>query len=510
MRNRIALTFLTFLLTAEVLLAQGTEEGSANGFMNLIMALAILVLFIVIVRFLDKSPEAKGETIRLKQGHDILLKGEADAKIEEASQVNSFAITVPDFLGISPIPKILVNVGDKVKAGDALFFDKKRPEIMHASPVSGEVIDIKRGAKRSIAKVIIKADKEITYKAFKTPDDSASREEVVKFMLDSGIWALLRQRPYNTMPDPEVTPRDVYVSTFDSAPLAPDLNLAVEGRETAFQKGLDVLGKLTTGTVNLGLDARKGAKPAAAFAEAKGVEKNSFAGKHPSGNVGVQIHNTKPLNNGEVIWTVGVQDVITIGELFLSGKFDASRVVALTGAELNTPKYVRTYQGAHLGELLKGNLANDHVRVISGDILSGSQRSMEDFLGIYDDQVTVIEEGDDYEMFGWLVPSKPRPTVSGTFLSKVMTNRKFAAETNTHGERRAFVVSGLYEKFIPMDIYPQQLIKSIVIGDIEQMEGLGILELVEEDVALAEFACVSKQPLQSILREGLDKMRSET
>lgn len=511
MKNRVALTFLTFLLTAEVLLAQGSGTSTNNGFMYLISALVILALFIVIVRFLDKRQASKGEVIRLKQGHDILLKGEAEAKIEDASKVNTFAVTISDYLGISPIPKMLVEVGDKVKSGDAIFFDKKKPEVIHVAPVSGEILDVKRGEKRSITQVIIKADKEMAYKTFSAPDISkASREDIVKFMLESGVWTCLRQRPFDVMPDPEVTPRDIYISTFDSAPLAPNLNLVVEGKEAAFQKGLDVLAKLTSGKVNLGLDARKGAKPAAAFAEAKGVEKFKFDGKHPIGNVSVQIHNTKPLANGDVIWTLGVQDVVTLGELFLSGKFDASRVVVLSGAELKTPKYVKTYQGASLGELLEGNLANDNVRIISGDVLSGSQRSTSEFLGVYDDQVTVVEEGNDYEMFGWLVPSQARPTVSGTFLSKLMTNKRFKAETNTHGEKRAFVVTGLYEKLLPMDVYPQHLMKSIIIGDMEQMEGLGILELVEEDVALAEFACVSKQPLQSILREGLEKMRAES
>lgn len=544
MRNRIALIILTVLLSSNLLLAQGGQEGSSNWFIYLVLATVVILFFVVMIQVSDNmlaieakrmgvkddgdgfsifpslsdilpnnKPDFIGEEeqlVRLKQGHDILLEGEAVAKVETAAEVSTYAITVSDYLGISPIPKMMVEVGDNVKAGDPLFFDKKRPNIMHTAPVSGEVIDIKRGAKRSIRQVIILADKEMKFKSFKVPNlEKASREDIVQFMLESGSWNFLRQRPYNTTPDPEVLPRDIYISTFDTAPLAPDLNLVVAGREAAFQKGLDVLTKLTAGEVHLGLDGRKESKASAVFTQALGVKKTWFSGKHPAGNVGVQIHNTQPLSSGEVIWTPEVQDVIALGELFLSGKYDTSRVVALTGVELKKGKYIRTYQGARLGELLKDNIASDNIRIISGDVLSGTKRSADDFLGIYDNQVTVVEEGDDYEMFGWLLPIKPRPSVSGTFPTTFIPGMKFKADTNTHGEKRAFVVTGLYERMLPMDIYLQHLMKSILIGDLEQMEGLGILELVEEDVALAEFACVSKQPLQSILRDGLDKMRVE-
>lgn len=544
MRNRIALIILTFLLSSDLLLAQSGQEGSSNWFIYLVLATVVILFFVVMVQVSDNmlaieakrmgvkeeaegfsifpsvsdilpssTPDFVGEDehlVRLKQGHDILLEGEPEAKIEDAQTVTTYAVTIPDYVGISPIPKIMVEVGDNVKAGDPLFYDKKCPEIIHTAPVSGEVIDIKRGAKRSIQQVVILADKEMKYKSFKVPKlDLASREDIVKFMLESGSWNYLRQRPYNTTPDPEVIPRDIYISTFDTAPLAPDLNLVVGGREAAFQKGLDVLAQLTDGAVHLGLDGRKDSQASTAFTQAAGVKKTWFAGKHPAGNVGVQIHNTQPLSSGEVIWTPTVQDVISLGELFLNGKYDTSRVVALTGVELKEAKYVRTYLGARLEELLKDNLANDHVRIISGDVLSGAKRSADEFLGVYDDQVTVVEEGDDYEMFGWLLPIKPRPSVSGTFPTTFIPGMKFKADTNTHGEKRAFVVTGLYERMLPMDIYPQHLMKSILINDFEQMEGLGILELVEEDVALAEFACVSKQPLQDILRDGLDKMRAE-
>lgn len=545
MKNRIALIILTSLLSSNLLLAQGGEGELSNWFVYLILATVVILFFVVMIQVSDnmlaieakrmgiqdktgrnfslfpsftdlfpkKVPAFVGEgehLVALKQGHDILLEGAAANETKPAQSVTTYGVTITDFIGISPIPKILVEVGDQVKAGDPLFFDKKRPEIIHTAPVSGSVVEIRRGAKRSIQEIIIRADEEMQFRAFDVPAlETTSREDIVAFMLQSGAWTFLRQRPYNTMPDPQVTPRDIFISTFDTAPLAPDLNLVVAGREAAFQKGLDVLAQLTGGSVYLGLDGSKGTEVAAAFTQATGVVKNWFAGKHPAGNVGVQIHNTRPVSAGEVIWTPMVQDVITLGELFLTGQFNTTRLVALTGAELKAPQYVQTYLGANLGELLQDNLANDHIRIISGDVLSGTQRSAEAFLGIFDDQVTVVEEGDDYEMFGWLLPIKPRPSVSGTFPTSFFPNMSFKADTNTHGEKRAFVVTGLYEQMLPMDIYPQHLMKSILVGDLEQMEGLGIYELVEEDIALAEFACVSKQPLQAILRDGLDKMRAE-
>ncbi len=543
MKNRIALSLLTILLATNGLMAQGGGQSS-NWFMYLLLAMVVLLFFLIFVRVSDsmlaieakrlgiedgskdsfslfssfgdlfptKRPEhlsASAPFVKLTKGHDILLEGAAEGAVQPAQTVTTYAVSVPDFIGISPIPKVTVEVGDNVKAGDVLFYDKKKPEIQYVAPVSGEVIEITRGEKRSIKQIIILADKKQQFKSNKAPQlNDASREEIVNYLLETGAWTLLRQRPYNVTPEPSVVPRDVYISTFDTAPLAPNSNVVLVGKEAAFQKGLDVLAALTSGSVNLGMNA-KDATIAKAYTDATGVNKIYFDGKHPAGNVGVQIHNTKPIASGEVIWTLGVQEVATLGELFLSGNFDASRVVALTGAELKAPKYVSTYAGARLGELLKDNMANDHSRIISGDVLSGSQRDADSFLGYFDDQVTVVEEGDDYEMFGWLLPLKPRPSVSGTFPNKIFTDLVFKADTNTHGEQRAFVMTGLYEKMLPMDIYPQQLMKSIMINDMEAMEGLGIFELVEEDVALAEFACVSKQPLQSILRDGLDRMREE-
>lgn len=458
----------------------------------------------------DKTPShLKDEkVITLSKGHDILLEGEAKGPVQNV-RVKSFAIQPKNFIGMSPIPKVVVEVGQQVKAGEPLFYDKKRADIQYVAPVSGEVAAINRGAKRSIAEVVILADETVDYHQLEAPNlMSAERSELIEFLLKSGGWTMLRQRPYNTVPEPDVTPRDIFISTFDTAPLAPDLNLAVEGQATAFQAGIDVLRKLTDGHVFLGLNASETKAPSTVFTEAVGVEKYYFEGKHPVGNVGVQIHHIRPLANEDVVWTVGVQDLLTIGKLFTEGRFDGSRVVALTGAELAEPKYVRTYMGANIGELLKGNIKPDgNDRFVSGDVLSGTQVEEKGFLRYYDDQVTVLEEGNYYEMFGWLLPLRLRPTMSWTYPNFLFPKQKFVADTNTHGEKRAFVASSDYQSVMPMDIHVQPLMKAIMVNDFERMEGLGIKELIEEDVALCEFACVSKMPLQKILREGLEEVR---
>ncbi len=463
--------------------------------------------------FKPKTPEFLDEDTPvtvLRQGHDIALEGEAESVIDESVQATTYAIQPPNFLGIAPIPKMLVDEGSEVKAGDYLFFDKKNPDIRWVAPVSGEIIAVERGAKRAITAVTILADKEQQYRELPAVDlDKASRQELVDYLLDVGAWPLFRQRPFNVIADYRKVPRDIFISTFDTAPLAPDLDFVVKGQEDAFQKGLDVLAKLTSGSVYLGLNAKSETAPAKAFTEATGVKKRWFHGKHPAGNVGVQIHHIKPVSLSNIVWTLGVQEVLTLGKIFTEGRFNAERIVAVTGAELEKPAYVKTKVGAKIEDLLKGNLANDHVRYISGDVLSGKRKPLEGYLDFYDDQITVVEEGDDYELFGWLLPSFNTPSISTTFPSTLVPDMKFKAETNTHGERRAFVVTGNYESVLPMDLYPQELMKSILIGDFERMEGLGLPELVEEDVALCEFVCVSKQPVQQILRQGLDTMREQ-
>lgn len=536
---------LTLLLTlSPILYAQNPQgEPSSNSLLLMMAAVVVLIVFFVIVQVADnllrieakklgvdkkaenvslfpslneivrkKLPDYVGDAhvTDLRKGFDIRLEGTAPTHINGRIKAHTFAVQPPNFRGISPIPKLEVEVGQRVKAGDPLFHDKVLTAVKFVAPVSGEVVAINRGERRAITEVVIQADKDIEYRQLpKLDPEACSREELVNYLMETGGWTLLRQRPYDVIADPACVPANIFISTFDTAPLAPDNNFVVNGREEAFQRGLDVLNRLTSGKVYLGLSANGETPPAKAFTDAKGVEKRWFRGPHPAGNVGIQIHHIDPIKpNGEV-WTLGVQEVITLGALFTEGRFNAERVVAITGAELKEPTYVRTYIGANVGDLVKNNLANDHVRFISGDVLSGRKKGLENFLDFYDDQLTVVLEGDYYEMFGWLLPSKLTPSMSRTFPNFLFPDATYRADTNMHGEKRAFVVTGQYEAVLPMDILPQHLMKAILTNDYDRMEGLGIYELIEEDVALCEFVCTSKQPLQKILRRGLDMMREQ-
>ena len=540
--RRFLLLFFAGLASSE-LMAQSAQTGDGNLLWYTLLAVLALIILGMLVQVSDNllgirarqsgldasghnfsiyprmneilaapKPDYVGNApvVNLKKGFDIALEGDA-AKQRINVQAKTFAVQPPNFRGIAPIPKMEVEVGDEVKAGDPLFFDKQQPDIKFVAPVSGEIIAINRGEKRAITEVVILADKKQQYLQLSPPDlNSCSREELQAFLMDCGGWAVLRQRPFQLIPAPGDVPRDIFISTFDTAPLAPDLNYAVEGRGKDFQKGLDVLARLTDGQVWLGLDARGQKAPSPVFTQAEGVQKVWFRGKHPAGNVGVHIHHIKPIRSGEKVWTVELQDVILLGALFNDARYDASRLVALTGAEFKQTGYVHTWPGANIADLVESNLHNEHVRLISGDVLSGASKETSGFLDIFDNQITVLEEGDDYEMFGWLAPSYRRPTVSRTYISNLLFPKEpFQANTNTHGEKRAFVVTGQYEDVLPMDILVQHLFKAILTGDIERMEGLGILELAEEDVALCEFACTSKQSLQEILRDGLEMMQEQ-
>lgn len=480
----------------------------------------------------------------LKKGFNINLLGKAQVGDGvQKVRVASYALRPKDFIGMAPIPKVLVEPGARVKAGDALFYDKKREKVIYAAPISGEVAAVNRAEKRSIAEVVILADRDqIEYRSYELPNlETADREQLVEFLLASGAWPFIRQRPFDLVANHEITPKGIFISTFDTAPLAPDLNLAVQGREAAFQKGLDVLSKLAP--VHLGLNANGIKAPNKAFAEAKNVHKYWFAGQHPAGNVGVQIHHIDPINSGDAVWYLDVHGVLVIGTLFLEGKFDTERVVALTGAELPNPRYVRVHQGAQLQSLLEDMAPDfeqiedyvweeftttdkdgkpvkdkkkvlktiDHrtIRIVNGDPLTGKQVERNGYLGFYDDQITTIMEGDYHEILGWLLPQKGHPTISRTFPGGFFPDAEYQADTNTNGELRAFVMSGEYESVLPMDILPQYLFRAIEANDIEKMEGLGLLELSEEDVALCEYVCTSKQPLQSMLRKGLDVLREQ-
>ena len=444
--------------------------------------------------------------IRIKKGLDIKLKGAAEKLYAQIDPPDTVAIKPTDFHGV--VPKLLVKTGDEVKAGSPLFYDKDNERVKFVAPVSGEVVEINRGAKRKILEVKILADKENSYQSFKKEDPATlNREQIVDMLLESGAWPFIRQRPYATIANPNDIPKSIFISAFNTAPLAADNDFIIHGMDEAFQAGLNALNRLTDGPVHLNIDGKT--NPDIAFTNAKGVQVNRFKGPHPAGNIGVQIHHIDPINKGEVVWYLYPQDVVLIGRVFLEGKFDASRIIALTGSEVKKPKYYKTFVGAAVKNILDGTTEEGKKRFISGDVLTGTAVEAIGYLGFYDSQITVIPEGDQPEFMGWLAPGLNKFSVSRTFFSWLMPNKEYALDTNMHGEERAYVMTGEYERVLPMDIYPMQLLKAIMVGDIEAMEALGIYEVAEEDLALCEVVCTSKINVQELLRQGLDLIKKE-
>ena len=445
--------------------------------------------------------------IKIKRGLNIKLTGEANKIFSDLPLPETFVIKPSNFIGVTP--KLLVKQGDEVQAGTPLFNDKNNEAIKFCSPVSGEVIEIIRGEKRKILEIKILADKEITYVAFdKANPNDLSREDIIQALLNSGVWPFIRQRPFGVIANPNETPKCIFISAFDSNPLAPDNDFIMQGNDAVFQTGLDALQKLTDGKVHLNINADT--TPAAVFINAEGVEINKISGPHPAGNVGVQIHHIAPVNKGEVVWCLNPQDVLIVGRLFNEGKFNASRVVVLTGSQVKNPKYYKTIVGSAVKNIIsEGALKEGENRIISGNVLTGKQIPSDGYLDFYDSQITIIPEGQEHEFMGWLAPGLHKFSLSRTFFSWLTPNKRHNLNTNLHGEERPFVVTGEYEKVFPMDIYPVQLLKSILIEDIEMMENLGIYEVVEEDFALCEFVCTSKIESQDIIRRGLDIIRKE-
>ena len=444
--------------------------------------------------------------IRLKKGLNINLIGEAEKVYASVKSTDNYVVKPTDFHGLTP--KLAVKVGDRVKAGTTLFFDKYNDKVNFSSPVSGEVAAIVRGAKRKILEVVIKADTEIAYEDFAiATSDSLSREQIIDSMLMAGVWPFVRQKPYDIIANPIDMPKSIFISAFNTAPLTIDNDFALYGMDELFQKGLDYVVKLTSGKTHLNIDGNT--NPSKVFTDAKGVEINKISGAHPAGNVGVQMHHIDPINKGEVVWYLEPQDVISIARLFTEGKYDISRIIALAGPQVVKPRYCRMISGASIANLLVDNLKEGDNRIISGDVLTGQQIDESGTLGFYHTTITVIEEGKEQEFLGWILPGTHKFSASKTFLSWLNPSKKYALNANMHGEERAYVMTGEYEKVLPMDIYPTQLIKACMIEDIELMENLGIYEVSPDDLALCEFVCTSKIEVQSIIRHGLDLVRKE-
>jgi len=444
--------------------------------------------------------------IRIKKGLNINLVGAAEHTISKAVLSNIYAINLRDFHGI--IPKMLVKEGTEVKAGEALFYSKNNEQMLFVSPVSGELIEIERGARRKILTLKILVDKsQEQLEHMPLRPENASEEEIKAFFLKSGCWPFVKQRPYDIIADPATTPKAIFVSGYVTAPLAADMDYVLQGKEEALQAALTALSKLTLGKVHVSV-GKLGNSPLATM---NGIVVHKVAGPHPAGLIGTQINKIDPINKGELVWTVSPQDLIIMGEALLTGKFNAQRTVALVGSSVKSPKYFTTKIGAEISTFLYASGVNsDNFRVINGDVLTGSKSSPDGYLGFYNSTVTAIPEGDDYELFGWNKPvfNKVSTTRAFTF-SWLQPNKKYTLTTNTNGEHRAFVVTGKYEEVFPMDIYPLQLLKACMVKDLDEMEQLGLYEVIPEDFSLTEFVCISKQPHQQIIRDGLDLLHKE-
>jgi len=442
--------------------------------------------------------------IRIKKGLDIKLIGEASQTTTPLSIGSIYAVNPDNFHKITP--KLLVKVGAKVKAGEVLFHAKSNDKILFPSPVSGELIEIVRGEKRKVLELKIAADKTQEYFDFGKSDvNNMSADDVKAKLLASGCWPFIKKRPYDVIANPEETPKSIFISGYASAPLATDYDYTLKGKEAELQAAITVLTKLTTGKVHVSV----GKNASSPLANVTGAIIHKISGPHPSGNVGTQIAKIDPINKGEVVWVVTPQDLVVIGELLLTGKFNIKRTIALTGAQFIKTGYIEVIAGQSIADIVAENL-EANSRIISGNVLSGTQVNQEGSIGYYDNQITAIPEGDDYEMFGWTKPvfNKVSPTRALTF-SWLFPNKKFNLNTNTNGEHRAFAMTGMYEKVFPLDIYPMQILKACMYKDLDEMEALGMYEVAPEDFALTEFVCVSKQPHQQIIRKGLDLMLEE-
>ncbi len=449
------------------------------------------------------------KTVKLRKGLDIKLVGEADKVKVDAPLPASVALKPTDFHGL--VPKMVVKPGDKVKIGSAIFYDKYNESIKFVSPVSGIIDEVVRGAKRKILEVRITPDgSEEAIKHEAKDPTSLSKEEVKLAMLENGLWPFLKQRPLDIIADPNADPKAIFISAFDTHPLAPDYDFIVHGQDQFFQNGLNALAKLTSGKVHLTLNGNVSAD--ATFQNAKNVQINKVSGKHPAGNVGTQIHFIDPIDKGQFVFTVNPQDVLAIGKFFADGQYDPKRIVALTGSEAKNRKYYKTIIGASVSGIVNDNLESDNVRIISGNALTGDKIDRNSYLGFYDAQITVLPEGDQYKFFltkGWLGPGFDKYSSHMLFPTWLMKNKKYRLDTNMNGEERGFVVTGEMEKVMPLDVLPMQLIKAAMTKDIDAMELLGIYEVAPEDFALCEYVCTSKIDIQEIIREGLDLIKEE-
>ena len=482
------------------------------------------------------------DTITIRKGLDLPISGTAEQRLTDARSITTYAVKPTDFVGLTP--RLLVEEGEAVNVGDALFCDKHDERIRFTSPVSGKVKAIVRGEKRKLLEVVVEADFKsagsigLDYKSSPTPKMPQTANEIKAAMLQCGLWTMLRQRPFGTIANPDDKPKAIFVSAFSSAPLAPDYDFVMQGKEEWLKKGLEALTQLTEGMVHICFKPEQRLAKRLPTKQLNNCQLTThyISGPHPSGNIGTQIAHIDPINKGEVAWTMNLQDAAVLGELVSTGVYNPEKVIAVAGPNIKNPHYYRVKAGACLAEIIKGQLLNNDYpkmdandaakenRIISGDVLSGTQIAADGFLGAYDDLVSILPEGDYYDFMGWLMPGFKKFSFSRTFFSGFLPKSTFKPlgmnlprfeklwkfDTNTHGDERPLVFTGNFERVFPFDIYPTQLIKACIIGDIELMENLGIYEVEPEDFALCEFIDTSKTDIQAIVREALEKLRKDT
>ena len=460
------------------------------------------------------------DTITIRKGLDIPIAGAAERRIVNALGIRTYAVKPTDFVGLTP--RLMVEEGAIVTSGDALFCDKHDERILFTSPVSGQVKAIVRGEKRRLEAVVVEARQEDSTTVYDIPRNT---NEIKALMLRCGLWTMLRQRPFGVIANPDDKPKAIFVSAFDSAPLAPDYDFILQGKEDFFKKGLEALASFTTGQVHVCFhpDQRlaKHLSPLTSH-----LSPHYVKGPHPAGNVGTQIAHINPINKGEVVWTMNPQDVAVLGELVTTGVYRPEKVIAVAGPQIKNPHYYRVKAGACAAGIVAEQVLNPEYpkmestenvkenRIISGNILSGTQIAADGFIGAYDSLLSILPEGDYYDFMGWLMPGFKKYSFSRTFLSGFLSPLTshlppYQFDTNTHGDARPLVFTGNFERVFPFNIYPTQLIKACIVGDIDLMEQLGIYEVEPEDFALCEFIDVSKTEIQNIIREGLELIRKD-
>lgn len=441
------------------------------------------------------------QVFKLRKGLDIRLQGKAPEEKRQVVATDDYGLMPSSFVGVTP--KVVVKEGDEVKAGEALFVNKQYPDVKFASPVSGKVVAVVRGERRKVLCVKVKADKDQQFVDFGKKDVSKLDGNAVKAaLLEAGLFGYIDQLPYAVSTNPETTPKAIFVSALRDKPLAGSFEFEVKGQEKDFQTGLTALSKIAPTYLGVGEES--------ALADMQDVEVNAFVGKCPAGNVGVQVNHIAPVNKGEIVWTVDATAVLFFGRLFNTGKVNLTRTIAVGGSEVANPAYVDVLVGTKLSTILDGQVKGENVRVVDGNPLTGTPSSMEGYLGAHTSEVTVIPEGNDAdEMLGWILPRLKQFSVNRSYFSWLCCKKEYALDARIKGGERRMIMSGEYDKVIPMDIYPEYLIKAIITGDIDRQETLGIYEVSPEDFALAEFVDSSKLELQRIVREGLDILRKE-